>query len=131
MYKRQYYLRFSFTETVILSDTHIAEQIICAVDLGINTDAVCSIMKADGTILARKFIDFTSDKDRMIHAMNRTRRKPVSYTHLGLEPGTYTLKETKAPAGHYIDEKLYDVVVNKNGTFTIDCLEKVQFGNKE
>ena len=32
-------------------------------------------MKADGTILARKFIDFTSDKDRMIHAMNRTRRK--------------------------------------------------------
>lgn len=49
----------------------------------------------------------------------------------GLEPGTYTLKETKAPAGHYIDEKLYDVVVNKNGTFTIDGLEKVQFGNKE
>lgn len=49
----------------------------------------------------------------------------------GLEPGTYTLKETKAPAGHYIDEKLYDVVVNKDGTFTIDGLEKVQFGNKE
>ena len=49
----------------------------------------------------------------------------------GLEPGTYTLKETKAPAGHYIDEKLYDVVVNKYGTFTIDGLEKVQFGNKE
>ena len=71
----KYYLRFSFTETVILSDTPIAEQIICAIDLGINTDAVCSIMKADGTILARKFIDFTSDKDRMIHAMNRTRRK--------------------------------------------------------
>ena len=49
----------------------------------------------------------------------------------GLEPGTYTLKETKAPAGHYIDEKLYDVIVNKDGTFTIDGLEKVQFGNKE
>ena len=64
----KYYLRFSFTETVTLSDTPIAEQIICAVDLGINTDAVCSIMKADGTILARKFIDFASDKDRMIHA---------------------------------------------------------------
>ena len=75
----KYYLRFSFTETVILSDTPIAERIICAVDLGINTDAVCSIMKADGTILARKFIDFTSDKDRMIHAMNRTRRKQSKY----------------------------------------------------
>ena len=43
----KYYLRFSFTKTVILSDTPIAERIICAVDLGINTDAVCSIMKAD------------------------------------------------------------------------------------
>ena len=75
----KYYLRFSFTKTVILSDTPIAERIICAVDLGINTDAVCSIMKADGTILARKFIDFTSDKDRMIHAMNRTRRKQSKY----------------------------------------------------
>ena len=75
----KYYLRFSFTEVVTLSDTPIAEQIICAVDLGINTDAVCSIMKADGTILARKFIDFTSDKDRMIHAMNRTRRKQSKY----------------------------------------------------
>ena len=75
----KYYLRFSFTETVTLSDTPIAEQIICAVDLGINTDAVCSIMKADGTILARKFIDFASDKDRMIHAMNRTRRKQSKY----------------------------------------------------
>ena len=75
----KYYLRFSFTETVILSDAPITEQIICTVDLGINTDAVCSIMKADGTILARKFIDFTSDKDRMIHAMNRTRRKQSKY----------------------------------------------------
>lgn len=75
----KYQLRFSFTETVTLSDTPIAEQIICAVDLGINTDAVCSIMKADGTILARKFIDFASDKDRMIHAMNRTRRKQSKY----------------------------------------------------
>ena len=75
----KYYLRFSFTETVILSDTPIAKQIICAVDLGINTDAVCSIMKTDGTILARKFIDFTSDKDRMIHAMNRTRCKQSKY----------------------------------------------------
>ena len=36
-------------------------------------------MKADGTILARKFIDFTSDKDRMIHAMNRTRSKQSKY----------------------------------------------------
>ena len=36
-------------------------------------------MNADGTILARKFIDFPSDKDRMYRAMNRTRRKQSEY----------------------------------------------------
>ena len=76
---KKYYLRFAFKEVVALSETPISEQIICAVDLGINTDAVCSIMKSDGTILARKFIDFASDKDRMVHAMNRTRRKQSKY----------------------------------------------------
>lgn len=75
----KYYLRFAFTEVVTLSDTPIEKQVICAVDLGINTDAVCSIMKADGTVLKRKFIDFTSEKDRMFHAMNRTRRKQSKY----------------------------------------------------
>lgn len=45
-----------------------------------------------------------------------------------LEPGTYTLRETKAPSGYYIDEKTYTVVVKKDGSFTIDGLEKVKFG---
>ena len=30
------------------SKTDVKEQVICSVDLGINTDAVCSIMRADG-----------------------------------------------------------------------------------
>lgn len=48
----------------------------------------------------------------------------------GLEPGTYILKETKAPAEHDLNEKPYTVVVNKDGTFTIDGLEKIRFGSK-
>lgn len=47
---------------------------ICSVDLGINTDAVCSIMCADGTILGRKFINFPSDKDHLYHVLGRIRR---------------------------------------------------------
>ena len=47
---------------------------ICSVDLGINTDAVCSIMRADGTILGRKFINFSSDKDHLYHVLGRIRR---------------------------------------------------------
>ena len=48
----------------------------------------------------------------------------------GLEPGTYTLKETKAPAEHDIDERPYTVVVKKDGTFTISGLNKIKFGSK-
>lgn len=48
----------------------------------------------------------------------------------GLEPGIYTLKETKAPAEHDIDERPYTVVVKKDGTFTISGLNKIKFGSK-
>ncbi len=43
-------------------------------DLGINTDAVCTIMRSDGTVLGRKFIDFPSEKDRMYRVLGRIRR---------------------------------------------------------
>ena len=49
----KYFLRFSYTEEVTLSKTPVKEQVICSVDLGINTDAVCTIMQADGTILCK------------------------------------------------------------------------------
>ena len=51
---RKYFLRFSYTEEVPLTKTPVKEQIICSVDLGLNTDAVCTIMRADGTVLGRK-----------------------------------------------------------------------------
>ena len=71
---RKYFLRFSYTEEVTLTKTPVKEQIICSVDLGINTDAVCTIMRADGTVLGRKFIDHPSEKDRMYRTLGRIRR---------------------------------------------------------
>ena len=71
---RKYFLRFSYTEDVILTKIPVKEQIICSVDLGINTDAVCTIMRSDGTVLGRKFIDFPSEKDRMYRVLGRIRR---------------------------------------------------------
>lgn len=47
----------------------------------------------------------------------------------GLEPGTYTLKETKAPKDHDLNEQPYTVVVKADGTFTIDGLSKIKFGS--
>ena len=70
----KYFLRFSYTEEMTLTQTPVKEQIICSVDLGINTDAVCTIMRADGTVLGRKFIDFPSEKDRMYRTLGRIRR---------------------------------------------------------
>ena len=64
-------LRFAVTETVALSDKSVREQKICAVDLGVNTDAVCSVMNSMGTVLARRFITCGREKDSVKNALHR------------------------------------------------------------
>ena len=72
--RRKYCLRFSFEESIRLTEKPAEEQRICAVDLGLNTDAVCSIMEADGTVCARKFIGFADEKDRLWKVLSRIRQ---------------------------------------------------------
>ena len=72
---KKYFLRFSFTEKVDLNETPVMEQKICSIDIGHNTDAVCSIMKSDGTVLKRKFVDFPSEKDLIHRLLNRINKK--------------------------------------------------------
>ena len=71
---RKYFLRFSYTKEVTLTKTPVKNQVVCSVDLGINTDAVCTIMRPDGTVLGRKFINFPSEKDRMYRTLGRIRK---------------------------------------------------------
>lgn len=71
---KKYYLRFTYEEDTKLSVVPVEDHIICSVDLGINSDAVCSIMVSDGTVLARKFINFSSEKDHLYHVLNRIRK---------------------------------------------------------
>ena len=71
----KYYLRFAFTEKVKLNGVKAENQKVLAVDLGVNNDAVCSVMTADGTVLNRKFINFKSDKDRLYHTLNKIKKK--------------------------------------------------------
>ena len=71
---KKWFLRFTFEESVELASTPVENQTICAVDLGINHDAVCSIMESDGTVLARKFINFPSEKDHLYHVLNRIKK---------------------------------------------------------
>jgi IS605 OrfB family transposase len=49
--------------------------VVCAVDVGINTLATASIVCPDGTVLARKFIHPASDIDRRDKQANIIRRK--------------------------------------------------------
>ena len=72
---KKYYLVFAFKKNVQLPEKEAEERVICGVDLGINTDAVCSIMHSDGTVVARKFINFPTEKDRLWRVLNRTRKK--------------------------------------------------------
>ena len=73
---KKWFLRFCFEDKVSLpkkTDT------VLAVDLGINTDATCSVMDKDGTVLARKFINFKSEKDHLYHTLNKIRKSSRIY----------------------------------------------------
>ena len=70
---RRFYATFSYEEeTTLISEESIAK--ICAIDLGLNTDATCSIMAKDGTVYARKFISFSKEHDRLCTQLGRIKR---------------------------------------------------------
>ena len=71
---KKYYLQFAYETSVCLTNKNPLQQRVCAVDLGINTDAACSIMEADGTVAARRFINFAAEKDHLYHVLNRVRK---------------------------------------------------------
>ena len=116
---RKYFLRFSFEEERKLTDRPVQEQRICAVDLGINTDAVCSIMEADGTVCARKFIDFADEKDRLWKVLNRIRKKnrehgpksAVSLWKYAARCNDGLAKKTAAAIACFAQENHADVIV--------------------
>ena len=70
---RRFYATFSYEENVqLVSEESINK--ICAVDLGLNTDATCSIMDQYGTVYARKFISFSTEHDRLHTQLGRIKR---------------------------------------------------------
>ena len=64
----------------------VKDRLIMSVDLGINSDAACCIMKGDGTIVAREFINFASEKAELVRLINRKKR-------LQRTSGNYTCKK--------------------------------------
>lgn len=70
---RRFYATFSYEENTPLIDQDDIKK-ICAIDLGIDTDATCSIMSEDGTIHARKFIHFSEEHDHLDTQIGRIKR---------------------------------------------------------
>ena len=70
---RRFYATFSYEESVPLIAEDKIEK-ICAIDLGLNTDATCCIMGADGTVYARKFIHFSEEHDQLNTQLGRIKR---------------------------------------------------------
>lgn len=125
----KYYLRFAFEENMALSDTLIQDQHICAVDLGLNSDAVCSIMTSDGTILARKFINFPSEKDHLYRVLNRVRR----YQR---EHGSQNVQSFWKYAQRLNDElakKIASAITDFAVLYSVDCIvfEHLDFRGKK
>lgn len=70
---RRFYATFSYEENVPLIAEDKIEK-ICAIDLGLNTDATCCIMGADGTVYAQKFIHFSEEHDQLNTQLGRIKR---------------------------------------------------------
>lgn len=71
---KQWFLDFSFSEKVELSQEDVSTQTVLAVDLGINNACTCCVMKPDGTILGRHFLKLPSESDSLVHAINRIKK---------------------------------------------------------
>lgn len=69
-----WYLVFPFSDDVKLQKVDIQDQLICAVDLGLNNNATCSIIQSNGTVVGRKFINLATEKDHLYKALNRVKK---------------------------------------------------------
>lgn len=70
----QWFISFRFEFNTPLTDAELYEQMICAVDLGVNTDATCCIMDASGTVHDRIFLNNACIKGRMYHLLGKLRK---------------------------------------------------------
>lgn len=71
---KKWKLAFLFKKEVQLSTKAVLDQIAVSVDLGINNACVCSAMKADGTVLGRKFLKLPREEAQLRHVLNLNRK---------------------------------------------------------
>jgi len=70
---KKYFLATAYEKNIKLNKTKIKDQTIVSVDLGITNSAVCSLIKSDGTVIDRLFIDQPIEKDRLDLQLKRAK----------------------------------------------------------
>ncbi|WP_407269747.1 RNA-guided endonuclease TnpB family protein [Radiobacillus sp. PE A8.2] len=127
---KKYFLNFTYTSKVELSKNKIKDQIICAVDLNINKSAVCSIMDASGTVLARKFINQPIEKDQLYTVTNKL-RKAQAYSGWVAAPNYW--RRIKGLQKHIINHTSSEIVSFANAhhcdVIVFEYLDKMKVPN--
>lgn len=123
---RRFYATFSYEENVQLAPEESIDK-ICAVDLGLGTDATCSIMDKDGTVYARKFISFSTEHDRLYTQLGRIKRNQ--------KRGSYhnkTLWRSVAGITQDIADKTVKAILDFGNEYGVDVfvLEYLDFKGK-
>ena len=103
---KKYYLQFSFEKKVKLNNTKLKDRKVCAVDLGLNHSAVCSIIDYNGTVKAREFINQALEKDRQKWILNE-------------------LKETQRMNGNQPTPKIWGKINSYNKFLVNDTVSKI------
>lgn len=71
---KQWFLDFPFEENVELQSPDIMDCTAVCVDLGINSAATVSVMRADGTVAGRHFLRLPTEYDSLTHAIGRIKK---------------------------------------------------------
>ena len=123
---RRFYATFSYEEkTNLIPEESIRK--ICAVDLGLNTDATCSIMDKDGTVYARKFVSFSEEHDQLHTQLGRIKRNQKQGSHYNK-----TLWRKVAGISQDIADKTVKAILDFGNGHGVDAftLERLDFKGK-
>ncbi len=103
---KRWSLHFPFEKHVILPEKNF-ECPVLAVDLGLTTTAVCSVVHADGTVTHREFINYGGEKDRLQGTL----------AHIAVKSAeTYLI-----PEGEQLCRKDWRIVGNLTGEIAHQC----------
>ena len=123
---RRFYATFSYEEEVSLVKKESISK-ICAVDLGLNTDATCTIVGQDGTVYARTFISFSKEHDRL-----NTQLGPIKRNQKRGSRHNKTLWRSVAGISQDIADKTVKAILDFGNEHGIDVfvLEYLDFKGK-